>query len=40
MINKLTGLRRFLDDRFNLTEDKAPDTGIIDAIRKNVEFKG
>jgi uncharacterized hydrophobic protein (TIGR00271 family) len=40
MRNLLTDFKSFLAHRFNLTEDKAPDTEIIESIRKNVEFRG
>lgn len=33
-------LREFIKDRFNLDEDKAPESEVIESITKNVEFKG
>ena len=44
IINKklplLTALRDFLNDRFNLEEDKAEEKETIESIKKSVEFRG
>ena len=36
----IIAIRNFLKDRFNLNEDKAEETTIVDSISRDVEFKG
>lgn len=36
----LQAIRDFIADRFNLNEDRADEQQIIEAIRKDVNFKG